>query len=94
MIDPWDWVVPIILVLWAAKELFGNSAEDDEEKLMPYDIDTGNCTEDELLEAKVECLRLALGVAAGASTDSDVVISDAQKFWNFLIANSEDSDED
>lgn len=62
---------------------------------MPYFIEPENCNEAELLDAKLECLHLAHSMTRNVGVQSsEVIITDAQKFWNFLIPTNEEITDD
>lgn len=60
--------------------------EKEEEKEMAYPIEPGSCEEESLLNAKLECLRLAHSMINHETTTTDTIIANATKFWNFLTA--------
>lgn len=62
---------------------------------MTYNIQPGNCDENDLLKRKTACLRLAHSMqnSSGDKTANQIV-ADAQKFWDFLFKTDEDDEEE
>lgn len=58
----------------------------EETEQMSYSIELSHCDEAELLDAKLECLRLAHSMINHETTSTDTIIANATKFWNFLTA--------